>query len=44
MLVLVVVKKVRAGLRMLSDDEFLPGLAIAGAKALLLFLCLFRHD
>ena len=33
MLVFVVVKKVRAGLRILSDAEFLPGRAIAGAKA-----------
>jgi hypothetical protein len=40
MLVFVVVKNVRAGLRMFSDDEFLPGLAIAGAKARLLF-CVF---
>jgi hypothetical protein len=33
MLVLVVAKKMRAGLRMLCEDEFLPGCAIAGAKA-----------
>jgi hypothetical protein len=33
MLVFVVVKKVRAGLRMFSDNEFLVGRAIAGAKA-----------
>jgi hypothetical protein len=32
MLAFVVVKKVRDGLRMLSDDEFLPGLDIAGLK------------
>ena len=32
-LVFVVVKNVRAGLRMFSDDEFLAGIAIAGAKA-----------
>jgi hypothetical protein len=32
MLVFVVVKKVRTGLRMCSDNEFLPDLAIAGAK------------
>jgi hypothetical protein len=38
MLVFVVVKKVRAGLRMFSADEFLPGCAIAGAKAHLLLL------
>jgi len=34
MLVLVVAKKVRTGLAIFSDDEFLPGCAIAGAKAL----------
>jgi hypothetical protein len=33
MLVFVVVKNVRAGLRMFADDDFLPGRAIAGAKA-----------
>jgi hypothetical protein len=38
MLVLVVVKNVRTGLRMLSDDAFLPGIASAGAKAHLLFV------
>jgi hypothetical protein len=38
MLVFVVVKKVRAGLRMSSGDEFLPGFAIAGAKAHLLLV------
>src|ERR1700722_18493303 len=36
-LVFVVVKNVRAGLRMFSDDAFLAGIAIAGAKAQLLF-------
>jgi hypothetical protein len=41
---LVVVKKVRAGLRMFSDDEFLPGRAIAGAKAHLLASVPIRHD
>jgi hypothetical protein len=39
MLVFVVVKKVRAGLRIFSDDDFLPGIAIAGAKAHLLLYC-----
>ena len=43
MLVFVVVKNIRAGLRMFPDDAFLPGIAIAGAKAPLLFR-LFRHD
>jgi len=33
MLVLVVTKKVREGLRMFSVDEFLLGCAMAGAKA-----------
>jgi hypothetical protein len=42
MLAFVVVKKVRAGLRMFLVDEFLLGLAIAGAKAQLL-LRLVRH-
>jgi len=36
MLVFVVAKKVRAAFAMLPGDEFLPGFAIAGAKALLL--------
>jgi hypothetical protein len=36
MLVFEVVKKVRVGLRMFSDDDFLLGIAIAGAKAHLL--------
>ena len=43
MLDFVVVKNVRAGLRMFSDDDFLPGRAIAGAKALS-FLMSVRHD
>jgi hypothetical protein len=33
MLVFVVVKKVRDGLRIFSADAFLPGCAMAGAKA-----------
>jgi hypothetical protein len=34
MLVPVVAKKIRDGLRMLAVDAFLPGCAMAGAKAL----------
>jgi hypothetical protein len=44
MLVFVVVKKVRAGLRIFSCDEFLPGRAIAGAKAQSFLDSMFRHD
>jgi hypothetical protein len=36
----VVTKNVRAGLRMLAADAFLPGCAIAGAKAPVLLLSL----
>jgi hypothetical protein len=42
MLVFVVVKKVRAGLRMFSGDAFFAGCAMAGAKAHLLLLAFFR--
>jgi len=43
MLVPVVVKNVRAGLRMLVGDAFLAGCTMAGAKAHS-FLLSFRHD
>jgi hypothetical protein len=42
MLVFVVAKKTRDGLRMLADDAFLAGCAMAGAKALSSFSLLLR--